>query len=102
MCSTEQFPHKYTFAVGSIHADLYHFQAGEVYTFGEGAHGQLGHNFVNNELLPRKVEGIDGPAEKVTCGRYEPDNKICTEQICLNRNNLLVQTNYMHIYWACA
>lgn len=42
-----------------------------MYTFGEGAHGQLGHNSTNNELLPRKVEGIDGPAKQVTCGRYD-------------------------------
>ncbi|KAI5616864.1 putative E3 ubiquitin-protein ligase HERC4 [Silurus asotus] len=41
---------------------------GEVYTFGEGAHGQLGHNSTKNELLPRKVEGIEGPAKQVTCG----------------------------------
>ncbi|MCI4376097.1 hypothetical protein PGIGA_G00184210 [Pangasianodon gigas] len=45
-------------------------KAGEVYTFGEGAHGQLGHNSTNNELLPRKVEGIDGPAKQVTCGSH--------------------------------
>ncbi|XP_060782469.1 probable E3 ubiquitin-protein ligase HERC6 [Neoarius graeffei] len=45
-------------------------KAGEVYTFGEGTHGQLGHNSTNNELLPRKVEGIDGPAKQVTCGSH--------------------------------
>ncbi|XP_053088383.1 probable E3 ubiquitin-protein ligase HERC6 isoform X2 [Pangasianodon hypophthalmus] len=45
-------------------------KAGEVYTFGEGADGQLGHNSTNNELLPRKVEGIDGPAKQVTCGSH--------------------------------
>ncbi|MCJ8730258.1 hypothetical protein PDJAM_G00182160 [Pangasius djambal] len=45
-------------------------KAGKVYTFGEGAHGQLGHNSTNNELLPKKVEGIDGPAKQVTCGSH--------------------------------
>ncbi|XP_053477990.1 probable E3 ubiquitin-protein ligase HERC6 [Ictalurus furcatus] len=45
-------------------------KAGEVYTFGEGAHGQLGHNSTNNELRPRKVEGLDGPAKQVTCGSH--------------------------------
>uniref|UniRef100_A0A8B9JR19 RCC1-like domain-containing protein n=1 Tax=Astyanax mexicanus TaxID=7994 RepID=A0A8B9JR19_ASTMX len=42
---------------------------GEVYTFGDGAHGQLGHSSTSRELLPRKVEDIDGPAKQVTCGR---------------------------------
>ncbi|XP_062852316.1 probable E3 ubiquitin-protein ligase HERC6 [Trichomycterus rosablanca] len=45
-------------------------KTGDVYTFGEGAHGQLGQNSINNELRPKKVEGIDGPAEQVTCGSH--------------------------------
>ncbi|KAM9476980.1 E3 ubiquitin-protein ligase HERC2-like [Clarias gariepinus] len=45
-------------------------KAGDVYTFGDGAHGQLGHGSTNNELLPKKVEGIDGPAKQVTCGSH--------------------------------
>ncbi|KAI4884474.1 hypothetical protein NFI96_014102 [Prochilodus magdalenae] len=43
---------------------------GEVYTFGDGTHGQLGHNSTNRELLPRKVEDIEGPAKQVTCGSH--------------------------------
>ncbi|XP_076831360.1 putative E3 ubiquitin-protein ligase HERC4 [Brachyhypopomus gauderio] len=43
---------------------------GEVYTFGEGEHGQLGHNSTDKELLPRKVKGIDAPAKEVTCGSH--------------------------------
>ncbi|KAG9275616.1 putative E3 ubiquitin-protein ligase HERC6 [Astyanax mexicanus] len=43
---------------------------GEVYTFGDGAHGQLGHSSTSRELLPRKVEDIDGPAKQVTCGSH--------------------------------
>ncbi|KAG7333755.1 hypothetical protein KOW79_002162 [Hemibagrus wyckioides] len=45
-------------------------KTGEVYTFGEGTHGQLGHNSTNNELLPKKVDGFDGPAKQVTCGSH--------------------------------
>ncbi|XP_026883258.2 probable E3 ubiquitin-protein ligase HERC6 [Electrophorus electricus] len=45
-------------------------KAGEVYTFGDGAHGQLGHNSTDKELLPRKVKGIDAPAKEVTCGSH--------------------------------
>ena len=29
---------------------------GELYTWGEGIHGQLGHGILNNELYPRKIE----------------------------------------------
>ncbi|KAL2098051.1 hypothetical protein ACEWY4_007258 [Coilia grayii] len=43
---------------------------GHVYTFGEGAHGQLGHSSTDNELLPRKVEGLDGPASQIACGSH--------------------------------
>ncbi|KAM9477006.1 putative E3 ubiquitin-protein ligase HERC6 [Clarias gariepinus] len=45
-------------------------KAGEVYTFGEGTHGQLGHGSTNNELLPKKLAGIDGSAKQVTCGSH--------------------------------
>ncbi|XP_072534564.1 probable E3 ubiquitin-protein ligase HERC4 [Salminus brasiliensis] len=43
---------------------------GEVYTFGDGTYGQLGHNSSNKELLPRKVVDLDGAAKQVTCGSY--------------------------------
>uniref|UniRef100_UPI0037E73551 probable E3 ubiquitin-protein ligase HERC6 n=1 Tax=Semicossyphus pulcher TaxID=241346 RepID=UPI0037E73551 len=42
---------------------------GKVYTFGEGSHGQLGHNSSDNEKGPRLVEGLDGPAAQISCGR---------------------------------
>ncbi|CAL9683885.1 unnamed protein product [Knipowitschia caucasica] len=42
---------------------------GQVWTFGEGTHGQLGHNSTANELKPRQVDGWDGPASQVSCGR---------------------------------
>ncbi|KAK3573274.1 hypothetical protein QTP86_019228 [Hemibagrus guttatus] len=45
-------------------------KTGEVYTFGEGSHGQLGHNSTDNELLPKKVDRVDGPAKQVTCGSH--------------------------------
>ncbi|XP_063074748.1 probable E3 ubiquitin-protein ligase HERC4 [Engraulis encrasicolus] len=45
-------------------------RTGHVYTFGEGAHGQLGHSSTANELLPRKVEGLDGPATQIACGSH--------------------------------
>lgn len=43
---------------------------GKVFTFGEGAHGQLGHNSSANEVRPRLVDGLDGPASQVACGRH--------------------------------
>ncbi|XP_059186433.1 probable E3 ubiquitin-protein ligase HERC6 [Centropristis striata] len=42
---------------------------GKVFTFGEGIHGQLGHDSSTNELRPRLVDGLDGPASQVSCGR---------------------------------
>ncbi|XP_076590481.1 putative E3 ubiquitin-protein ligase HERC4 [Chaetodon auriga] len=42
---------------------------GEVFTFGEGRHGQLGHSSSADELRPRLVEGLDGPASQISCGR---------------------------------
>jgi alpha-tubulin suppressor-like RCC1 family protein len=33
---------------------------GQLYTFGEGADGQLGHGAEANELVPRLVEGLPG------------------------------------------
>lgn len=44
-------------------------KSGQVLTFGEGSHGQLGHNSTANELKPRVVEGMDGPASQIACGR---------------------------------
>uniref|UniRef100_A0A3B4WJ35 Ig-like domain-containing protein n=1 Tax=Seriola lalandi dorsalis TaxID=1841481 RepID=A0A3B4WJ35_SERLL len=42
---------------------------GKVFTFGEGSCGQLGHNSAANEVRPRLVDGLDGPASQVACGR---------------------------------
>nr|XP_023654904.1 probable E3 ubiquitin-protein ligase HERC6 isoform X1 [Paramormyrops kingsleyae] len=43
---------------------------GDVFTFGEGKHGQLGHNSRNNELRPKKVEGLEGRAKQIACGSH--------------------------------
>ncbi|XP_034721634.1 probable E3 ubiquitin-protein ligase HERC6 isoform X2 [Etheostoma cragini] len=42
---------------------------GKVFTFGEGSHGQLGHNSSSKEVSPRLVVGLDGPASQISCGR---------------------------------
>ncbi|XP_027135920.1 probable E3 ubiquitin-protein ligase HERC6 isoform X1 [Larimichthys crocea] len=42
---------------------------GKVFTFGEGRYGQLGHNSIAHELIPRLVKGLDGPASQISCGR---------------------------------
>ncbi|CAB1440180.1 unnamed protein product [Pleuronectes platessa] len=42
---------------------------GKVYTFGEGTHGQLGHSSSANEVRPRLVDGLDGLASQIECGR---------------------------------
>ncbi|XP_034556254.1 probable E3 ubiquitin-protein ligase HERC6 [Notolabrus celidotus] len=42
---------------------------GKVFTFGEGGHGQLGHNSTENEMNPRLVEGLEGPTAQISCGR---------------------------------
>ncbi|KAM9359120.1 putative E3 ubiquitin-protein ligase HERC4 [Symphorus nematophorus] len=42
---------------------------GEVFTFGEGRYGQLGHNSTADEVRPRLVAGLDGPASQISCGR---------------------------------
>ncbi|XP_075956095.1 putative E3 ubiquitin-protein ligase HERC6 isoform X2 [Anarhichas minor] len=42
---------------------------GKVFTFGEGSYGQLGHNSSANEVGPRLVESLDGPASQISCGR---------------------------------
>ncbi|XP_037631297.1 probable E3 ubiquitin-protein ligase HERC6 [Sebastes umbrosus] len=44
-------------------------QDGEVFTFGEGSHGQLGHRSSANEVRPRLLDGLDGPASQISCGR---------------------------------
>uniref|UniRef100_A0A3B5A492 HECT and RLD domain containing E3 ubiquitin protein ligase family member 1 n=1 Tax=Stegastes partitus TaxID=144197 RepID=A0A3B5A492_9TELE len=49
---------------------------GKVFTFGEGSQGQLGHNSTANEVRPRLVEGLDGPASQIACGRQL--EKCCT------------------------
>ncbi|XP_053729403.1 probable E3 ubiquitin-protein ligase HERC3 isoform X2 [Synchiropus splendidus] len=44
-------------------------QDGRVFTFGNGSDGQLGNNSASDEVRPRLVEGLDGPASQVACGR---------------------------------
>ncbi|XP_069545538.1 probable E3 ubiquitin-protein ligase HERC6 [Brachyistius frenatus] len=43
---------------------------GKVFTFGEGSHGQLGHNSSAHEVMPKLVDGLDGPASQIACGRH--------------------------------
>uniref|UniRef100_A0A8C2X4Q5 E3 ubiquitin-protein ligase HERC3 n=1 Tax=Cyclopterus lumpus TaxID=8103 RepID=A0A8C2X4Q5_CYCLU len=43
-------------------------QDGEVLTFGEGRYGQLGHNSSADEVIPRLVDSLDGPASQISCG----------------------------------
>ena len=41
---------------------------GQVFTWGEGIYGQLGHDNLNNEFYPRKVESLIGFKFKSVCG----------------------------------
>uniref|UniRef100_A0A1A7X5F4 HECT and RLD domain containing E3 ubiquitin protein ligase family member 1 n=1 Tax=Iconisemion striatum TaxID=60296 RepID=A0A1A7X5F4_9TELE len=43
---------------------------GNVFTSGEGRYGQLGHSCTTNEVRPRLVEGLGGPASQIACGRH--------------------------------
>ncbi|KAM6932914.1 LOW QUALITY PROTEIN: putative E3 ubiquitin-protein ligase HERC6 [Xenentodon cancila] len=45
-------------------------ESGRVYTFGEGRHGQLGHNSSTNEVGPRLVDGLGGPVSQIACGGH--------------------------------
>ncbi|MEQ2276649.1 hypothetical protein XENORESO_001753 [Xenotaenia resolanae] len=42
---------------------------GKVLTFGDGSHGQLGHNSTTSEIRPKLVDGLGGPASQIACGR---------------------------------
>ncbi|XP_048383534.1 probable E3 ubiquitin-protein ligase HERC3 isoform X4 [Stegostoma tigrinum] len=43
---------------------------GGVFTFGAGLCGQLGHNFINNEINPRRVQELMGSeVSQISCGR---------------------------------
>ncbi|XP_010886649.4 probable E3 ubiquitin-protein ligase HERC6 isoform X2 [Esox lucius] len=42
----------------------------QVFTFGEGSHGQLGHNTTSNELRPKLVTGLDGLVSQIACGSH--------------------------------
>jgi alpha-tubulin suppressor-like RCC1 family protein len=45
---------------------------GGVFSFGSGVHGQLGHDSINDELLPRKISELMGSqVSQVACGRYD-------------------------------
>ncbi|XP_007563091.1 probable E3 ubiquitin-protein ligase HERC6 [Poecilia formosa] len=41
----------------------------KVFTFGDGSHGQLGHNSTTTEVRPRLVDGLGETASQVACGR---------------------------------
>ncbi|MFT7807611.1 putative E3 ubiquitin-protein ligase HERC6 [Arapaima gigas] len=51
---------------------------GSVFTFGEGSHGQLGHNSTSNELRPRRVESLDGRATQIACGSHHTLVLMCS------------------------
>ena len=46
------------------------WQDGGLFTFGEGSRGQLGHDSVHNEPLPRRVlELMGSEVSQIACGR---------------------------------
>ncbi|XP_075905855.1 putative E3 ubiquitin-protein ligase HERC6 [Nelusetta ayraudi] len=44
-------------------------KGGKVLTFGEGRHGQLGHDSTDDELYPREVVGVGELVSQISCGR---------------------------------
>ena len=46
-------------AAGAMHTAVW-TDDGEVFTFGRGAYGQLGHGGLENELVPRLVQALAG------------------------------------------
>ncbi|CAG6004363.1 unnamed protein product [Menidia menidia] len=45
-------------------------KVGEVFTFGEGSYGQLGHGSSTDEVRPRLVDGLNGSVTQIACGRH--------------------------------
>ncbi len=41
---------------------------GDVYTFGYGNEGQLGHGDKSDQLLPRKINNLNAKVIKISCG----------------------------------
>ena len=66
----------------SVSAGLYFkacvTKAGEVFTWGEGSTGKLGHGDESNQKTPKRVEGLIGvKAKQVSCGGH--NTAVCTE-----------------------
>jgi alpha-tubulin suppressor-like RCC1 family protein len=54
-----------------VYLALCSIESGELYTFGEGKFGRLGHNSERNQLTPRLVEALIGKSVKqVACGGF--------------------------------
>ncbi|XP_064413761.1 E3 ubiquitin-protein ligase MYCBP2 isoform X3 [Latimeria chalumnae] len=51
-----------------FHHSVILMENGDVYTFGYGQHGQLGHGDVNSRGAPTLVQGLPGPSTQVTAG----------------------------------
>ena len=45
-------------AAGSLHT-IARTKSGEIFTFGSGANGQLGHGDLQEQLLPKRVEAAE-------------------------------------------
>ncbi|KAL1023773.1 hypothetical protein UPYG_G00045940 [Umbra pygmaea] len=45
-------------------------EEGQVFTFGEGSRGQLGHDTLSNELQPKRVQGLKDPVSQIVCGSH--------------------------------
>jgi len=43
---------------------------GEIFTWGDGSNGKLGHGDENEELVPKKIEEADFKASQVACGNF--------------------------------
>lgn len=57
-------------ACGEKHSVVVTVEGG-VFSFGSSVHGQLGHNSLNDELLPKKISELMGSeVSQIACGRY--------------------------------
>ncbi|ETE59092.1 putative E3 ubiquitin-protein ligase MYCBP2, partial [Ophiophagus hannah] len=51
-----------------FHHSVVLMENGDVYTFGYGQHGQLGHGDVNSRGCPTLVQALPGPSTQVSAG----------------------------------
>eukprot|EP00808_Paulinella_micropora_P031448 g38253.t1 len=77
-----------TMACGLIHSTAVS-EGGQLFTWGMGGHGALGHGSTEDEMLPKRVESVQRPVKDISAGTYQTCMLMDNGEVLITGSSLL-------------